>query len=299
VRILISGASGLVGSELVPALERAGHRVTRLARRVARGENESVWDPMGGKLDAAVVEQSDVVINLAGESIASGRWTSARKQRIRDSRVRGTQTMATALGAAPSRPRTLINASAIGYYGNRGDEVLDETSPPGHGDFLSDVCVDWEAATAPAAAAGVRVVLTRFGVILSGKGGALKKMLLPFRLGLGGKIGSGLQYMSWVAIDDVIGAILHCLNTEAVRGPVNVVAPQSLTNLEFTKSLGRALSRPTIFPMPAPVARLALGQMADELLLSGQRVKPAKLLDTQYAFKYPELAGALAHVLNT
>jgi uncharacterized protein (TIGR01777 family) len=191
----------------------------------------------------------------------------------------------------------LINASAIGFYGPRGDEVLDESSASGSGDFLSGVCRDWEAATAPAAQAGVRVVLARFGVILSRHGGALAKMLLPFKLGLGGRVASGDQFMSWIAIDDVVGAIVHLLNDNAPAGPVNVVAPHPVTNLEFTKTLGRVLSRPTILPMPAVAARLAFGQMGDELLLSGQRVEPARLIASGYVFKFPELETALRHVL--
>ena len=299
MRVLVTGASGLVGSQLVPALEHGGHRVTRLVRRATRSGDEALWNPLTGEIDPAAVEACDAVINLAGESIASGRWTATKKAQIRDSRVQGTQTLATALARLPQRPRTLVNASAIGYYGNRGDEVLDEASSPGSGDFLSEVCMAWEGATTPAAEAGVCVVMVRFGVILSGKGGALSKMLLPFRLGLGGKIGSGRQYMSWVVLDDAVGAILHALNTGRVRGPVNVVAPQPVTNLEFTKTLGRVLSRPTIFPMPALAARVAFGQMADELLLSSQRVTPAKLIASGYEFKYPALEGALRHVLAT
>jgi uncharacterized protein (TIGR01777 family) len=190
-----------------------------------------------------------------------------------------------------------VNASAVGYYGNRGDEVLDENSAPGSGDYLSDVCRQWEAAARPAADAGIRVALLRFGIILSGQGGALKKMLLPFKLGLGGKIGSGRQYMSWVAIDDVVGAIVHCLETANLQGPVNVVAPRPETNSVFTKTLGHVLHRPTLFPMPALAARAAFGQMADELLLASQRVRPAKLLSANYVFRYPELDGALRHVL--
>ncbi len=298
MRVLVSGASGLVGSELVPALEQAGHRVARMVRRASRAGGEALWNPLTGEINPAAVEACDTVINLAGESIASGRWTAAKKARIRDSRVRGTQTLATALARLPQRPRTLINASAIGYYGNRGDEVLDENSAPGSGDFLSEVCAAWEGATAAAAEAGVRVVLVRFGVVLSGQGGALKKMLLPFKLGLGGKVGSGRQYMSWVALDDAVGAILHALNTDSVRGPLNVVSPQPVTNLEFTKTLGRVLSRPTVFPMPALAARVVFGQMADELLLSSKRVMPAKLSASGYAFKWPTLAAALDHVLS-
>ena len=236
------------------------------------------------------------MVNLAGESIAAGRWTTAKKQRIHDSRVEATRTVAAVL-AKRGASRTLINASAIGFYGDRGDQRLDESSPRGHRDFLSQVCQDWEEATQTASDAGVRVVLTRFGVILSKQGGALKKMLLPFRLGLGGKIGSGTQYMSWIALDDVVGGILHCLTNASLRGPVNFVAPTPVTNLQYTKTLGHVLRRPTLFPMPAAAARLAFGQMADELLLSGQRVEPARLISSGYIFRYPTLDEALRHVL--
>lgn len=299
MKILVSGASGLVGTTLTPALETAGHEVTRLVRDHSRlGSHGACWDPGTGQIDAATVEACDVVVNLSGESIAAGRWTAGKKDRIRASRVAATRTIANALAKSTARSRTLINASAIGIYGNRGDELLTESSAAGSGDFLSGVCSDWEGATEPAARARVRVICARFGVILSGEGGALRKMLFPFRLGLGGKIGSGRQFMSWVTIDDVVGAILHCLANPSLVGPVNIVAPQPVTNAVFTKTLGRALSRPTIFPMPALAARAAFGQMADELLLTSQRVQPSKLLETDYKFKYPELAGALQRVLR-
>lgn len=298
MNILVAGASGLVGSKLVPALLEDGHQVRRMVRDRRRMVAEDVlWDPAAGEIDETAIDQADAVINLAGENIAGGRWSAQRKAAILDSRVDSTRTIAKALAKVPSRPRTLINASAIGYYGDRGDEVLDEESTPGSGDFLSGVCREWEAATRPAADAGARVVLTRFGVILSEEGGALKKMLLPFKLGLGGKIGSGRQYMSWVAIDDVVGAIQHSLTNDTLHGPVNVVAPRPVTNAEYTKTLGGVLHRPTLFPMPAFAARVAFGQMADELLLAGQRVRPARLLASNYVFRYPELAGALEHVL--
>jgi uncharacterized protein len=298
MKVLIAGASGLVGTELVAALRSCGHGARRLVRDKARASGgDSWWDPTAGWIDAAAVADCDAVVNLSGETIAQ-RWTARKKQQLLDSRTSATRTIAEALAAAADRPRTLINASAVGYYGDRGDERLNETSVAGHGDFLSDVCQAWEEATTPAARAGARVVLARFGVVLSRKGGALRKMLLPFRLGLGGKIGTGRQWMSWVAVDDVVDAILFALETTSLMGPVNVVAPQPVTNLEFTKTLGHVLRRPTLFPMPALAARAAFGQMADELLLASQRVEPTKLVTAGYQFKFSELEPALRHVLS-
>lgn len=298
MKIIVSGASGMVGARLVPALKSQGHEVIRLVRDHRKtGPGAAIWDPRAGTIDPAALTGCEAAVNLAGESIAAGRWNEKRKAAIRESRMDATTTIAKALASLEPRPRVLVNASAIGYYGSRGDEWLDESSGSGSGDFLSSVCRDWEAATEPARAAGVRVVMTRFGVILSKDGGALAKMLTPFKLGLGGVIGSGRQYMSWIAIDDVIGSILHSLNHAELVGPVNVVAPKPVTNAEFTKTLGRVLARPTIFPMPAFAAKLAFGQMGEELLLGGQRVKPAKLEQTGYPFQYPELEAALRHVL--
>jgi uncharacterized protein (TIGR01777 family) len=299
MKILVSGASGLVGSKLVLALQAEGHQVVRLVRNQAKAHGDAAfWDPKGGFIGAAALAGADAAINLAGESIASGRWTAERKRTIIQSRVDATSTIANSLATLEPKPRLLINASAIGYYGSRGDEWLDESSSSGSGDFLSGVCRQWEAAAAPALKAGLRVVLARFGVILSKQGGALATMLTPFKLGLGGRIGDGRQYMSWIAIDDVIGAILHSVKTESLAGPVNTVAPNPVTNAEFTKTLGQAISRPTVFPMPAFAAKLVFGQMGEELLLGGQRVRPAKLLESGYTFKYPELETALRHVLQ-
>ncbi len=298
MKILVTGASGLVGSRLVPELKAQGHQVVGLTRDKAKLQaGTAFWNPIEGYVDPEALSGCDAAVNLAGESIASGRWNERRKQAIRQSRVDSTTTIAKALAGLEPKPRVLINASAVGYYGSRGDEALDETSSTGSGDFLSSVCRDWEAATEPAREAGIRVVMTRFGVILSKQGGALATMLTPFKLGLGGKIGSGGQYMSWIAIDDVVGAIVHCLNSESLVGPANIVAPEPVTNAEFTKTLGRVLSRPTIFPMPGFAAKLVFGEMGDELLLSGQRVRPARLLEAGYVFKYPELEAALGHVL--
>ncbi len=237
------------------------------------------------------------MVHLAGESIASGRWTVARKREIRDSRVLGTRLLSEALARMPRPPQVLLCASAIGYYGDCGSDVLKEDSPPGS-DFLADVCKAWEAATAPAAQKGIRVVHLRSGIILSPKGGALAKMLFPFRMGAGGIIGSGKQYMSWIALDDTLGVIAFALQTPSLHGPVNVVAPNAVTNAEFTKTLGRVLHRPTIFPMPAFAARLAFGEMADALLLSSARVEPAALLRAGYHFQWRDLESALRHLLK-
>ncbi|MEX2111611.1 MAG: TIGR01777 family oxidoreductase [Pirellulales bacterium] len=299
MKIYVSGASGLIGSGLCVALGATGHTVCRLVRKREAAVGGNVyWNPAEQQLDPAALADADAVVNLAGESIAGGRWTAKQKDAIRTSRLKGTRTIAAALAQPDGRPKTLVNASAIGIYGNRGDELLDEDSPAGSGDFLSGVCRDWEAATQPAASAGCRVVMTRFGVVLSGDGGALAKMLLPFKLGLGGKIGSGRQYMSWVGLDDAIDVLIECVTNPALSGPVNVVAPHAVTNHEFTKTLGRVLQRPTIFPLPAFAARLALGEMADELLLSSQRVRPKRLEQAGYNFKYPTLEGALLRALR-
>lgn len=296
MKIIISGSSGLVGSALIPALTEQGHEVKRLLRvKIAPGEEH--WDPERGEIRSGSLEGFDVIIHLAGESIASGRWTAARKERIYQSRVAGTRLLSEALGKLAHPPKVLLSASAIGFYGDRGAEALTEESAMGSL-FLSHLCRDWEAATEPASVAGIRVVNLRFGVILSAKGGALTKMLLPFRLGLGGKIGAGAQYMSWIAIDDVVGAILHALTTESVTGAVNVVTPDPVTNEVFTKCLGQVLGRPTLFPMPTFAARLAFGEMADELLLAGARVEPMKLQKTGYTFRYPHLGGALRALLG-
>lgn len=298
MRVVISGASGLVGRALLGRLRERQHDVARLARGPGpRAADEIAWDPVAGTIDAARLEGCEAVVHLAGENIAAGRWNCRRKGLIRDSRVRGTRLLAEALSRLQARPRALVCASAIGYYGDRGDELLDESAAPGVG-FLADVCREWESAAESAAERGVRVVRLRFGVILSGQGGALAKMLLPFRLGLGGKVGSGRQYLSWIALDDAVGAICHALEAGELRGAVNAVSPDPVTNYEFTKTLGRVLRRPTIFPIPALVARLALGEMADELLLASARVQPRKLLESGYRFAYPTLESALRHVLG-
>lgn len=299
MRILVSGSSGLIGSALLPFLTAGGHSVTRLVRsKRAGGDVGSIlWNPQAGTIDRGALEGFDAVVHLAGENIAGGRWTAARKARIRDSRVKGTRLLATTLAGLARPPRVLVTASAVGYYGDRGDELLAEESPPGTG-FLAELCREWEAAADPAREKGIRVANLRLGLVLSGTGGALPRMLPAFKLGVGGVIGSGRQYWSWIAIDDLVGAIYHALTTESLRGPVNVVAPRAVTNREFTKTLGRVLSRPTIFPLPAFAARLALGEMANELLLAGQRLEPARLVASGYKFLYPELEDALRHVLG-
>jgi len=296
MRVMISGASGLVGRELVRLLTASGHSVTRLVRREA-GEGELRWDPRTGQLEEEPPSGIDAAVHLAGENIAAQRWTAAVKRRIRDSRVEGTRRLCETLARWARPPRTLISASAIGYYGDRGDERLEENSPAGSG-FLAEVARDWEAATQPAAAAGIRVVVVRLGVVLSPRGGALVRMLPIFRFGGGGVIGSGRQYWSWISLDDTAGAICHLLENESVSGPVNVVAPQSVTNAEFTKTLASVLSRPAMVPLPAFAARWALGEMAEGLLLASARVEPKRLLESGFEFRHPTLATALRSLLS-
>jgi uncharacterized protein (TIGR01777 family) len=286
-----------VGSALLPALAAKGAPVSILTRGAASGAARIHWDPASGRLDPASLAGHDAVVHLAGENIAAGRWTAARKEAIRASRVDGTRLLATALARLSPPPRALICASAIGYYGDRGAEVLTESSAAGTG-FLPEVCTMWEAAATPARNRGIRVAHARFGIILSARGGALAKMLTPFRLGAGGVLGSGAQYMSWISIDDAAGALVHMLRTESLSGAVNVVSPQPVTNREFTKALGRALGRPTIFPMPAFAARLAFGEMADALLLSSARVQPERLSGSAYKFRDERLDAALPRLLS-
>lgn len=298
MRILVSGSSGLVGSRLLHSLSEAGHDVSRLVRSESPGGGKQVrWDPALGNIDAGSIEGIDAAVHLAGENIAARRWTAAQKARIRDSRVGGTRVLSTALANLKQPPKTLICASAIGFYGDRGSEELTEQSEAGCS-FLSEVCQEWEAAADPARNSGIRVVHLRFGMILSSKGGALKRMLLPFKLCAGGVVGSGEQYMSWIALDDAVGAVEHALAHDDLSGPVNGVAPNPVTNREFTKTLGRVLGRPTILPMPAIAARLALGELAQELLLASARVLPKRLQETGYPFRYAELEAALKHVLG-
>lgn len=293
-KILVSGTSGPIGAALLPELERAGYSVTRLVRGSHAKTGDLSWEA-AKPLPPESVSGFEAVVHLAGESIV-GRWTDAKKRKILESRIEGTGHLIESLTRTPQPPRVMVTASAIGYYGDRGEERLREDSASGKG-FLPEVCRQWEASAQIAAKAGVRSVQTRFGLVLSSRGGALPKMLPAFRMGVGGKVGSGRQWWSWVQVEDVAGAILHVLKTE-VSGPVNVVAPNPATNAEFTKVLGQVLSRPTIFPVPAFAARLAFGQMADELLLASLRVEPAKLRASAYQFRYPNLKEALSRTLQ-
>ncbi len=296
MNVLISGATGLIGSALIPELEAGGHRITRLTRS-PEGDEDVRWDPATGEVDAPRLEGHDAVVHLAGESIAEGRWTPEKKRRIMESRRQGTRLLAETLAQLPTPPGVMVSASAVGYYGDRGNELLREDSRPGS-DFLAEVCKAWEAAADPAREAGIRVVHPRFGIVLSPKGGALGRTLPIFKLGGGGRIGSGRQWWSWVALDDVVGIIIHALTERSVEGPVNVGSPNPLTNAEYTRVLGKVLKRPTVFPLPAPAARLALGEVADALLLASQRMEPAKLKETGYEFRYLELEGALRHLFG-
>ena len=296
MKFLITGSSGLIGSALVAYLTNAGHDVRRLVRRVPSG-CDLHWNPEEGLIDLSGLGEIDAVIHLAGENIATGRWTAAKKVRIANSRIEGTRLLAKALAELDRKPKVLVSASAIGFYGDRGNEVVDETSGAGKG-FLAELGSQWEQAAYPVAEAGIRAVNIRIGIVLSGSGGALKKMILPFKLGLGGVVGSGKQYVSWVAIDDVVRIIHHTVVTESISGPINVVSPNPVTNYQFTKTLGHVLNRPTIFPLPEFAARLILGEMAEELLLASIRAHPNKLISTGYEFSYPELEPSLRHILS-
>jgi uncharacterized protein (TIGR01777 family) len=295
MNILVSGATGLIGSAFTKAASGAGYTVIPLARKKSFGA--IAWDPAVGTIDAAALEGFDAVVHLAGENIAGGRWNAARKKRILDSRVKGTQLLCNTLAQLQRRPAVLVSASAIGFYGDCGDRVLTENSPAGS-DFLGNVCKEWERATEPAAKAGIRVVNLRTGIVLAAEGGALQKMLTPFKIGLGGKIGSGRQYMSWIDIQDEVNVILHCIVRESMRGPVNSVGPAPVTNSEFTDTLGKVLGRPTIFPLPGFVARGLLGEMADALLLSSQRVEPEKLVSEGFNFRHRSLEESLRRILK-
>ena len=295
MKIAIAGASGLVGTALIPALEAQGHEVTRLVRTAARA-GEIEWHPNKDEVSAASLEGFDIIINLAGENIAGGRWTDEQKRKIRDSRVNGAHLLSEAIAKIERKPRAFVCASATGIYGDRGDEILDEQSESGGG-FLAGVCREWEMACDLAVKAGVRVVNLRFGPILAREGGMLAKLLTPFKMGMGGKVGSGKQFISWISLEDAINAIVLAINDESIRGPLNVVSPNPVTNEEFTKTLGHVLNRPTALAMPAFAARLAFGEMADEMLLVSQRVMPKRLNAAGFEFKYPGLESALRHYL--
>jgi uncharacterized protein (TIGR01777 family) len=296
MNVLVSGATGLIGSALRSELESKGHSVIVLSRSQPSSEDTIRWDPSRGRIDASRLEGIDAVVHLAGESIV-GRWTEEKKRKIRASRVQGTRLLAETIAGLPEKPRAMVCASGINYYGDRGNELLREESEPGDA-FLSEVVKEWEAAADPAREAGIRVANLRFGVVLSPEGGALGATLPIFKLGGGGKVGSGNQWWSWVVLDDVVGALVHALENDSVEGPINIVAPNPLTNAEYTKVLGDVLNRPTLLPVPAPAIRAVLGQVADELLLASMRVEPAKLKETGYEFRYPELEGALRHLLG-
>lgn len=298
LKVAITGSNGMIGKALARQLQAKGHTVIRVVRGEASGKNEIAWSPMEGRIDAAALQACDAVVHLAGESIAEGRWNTAKKKRIMDSRVEGTRLLAQTLAKLSGGPRVLVSASAIGYYGDSGDRVMTEESASGD-NFLAEVCRAWEIETEFARKAGIRTVCMRLGVVLSDEGGALKKMLLPFRLGAGGVVGSGRQYMSWISLADAVGAFEHALATPSLSGPVNLVSPNPVTNSEFTKALGRALHRPTMIPMPAFAARLAFGEMADELLLASTRVEPRKLQASGYAFRHPTIDQALAEILGS
>ncbi|GGS99910.1 epimerase [Planobispora rosea] len=295
--IIVTGSSGLLGTALVKALRADGARVVRLVRRAPQSSEESFWNPAKGLVDPAALEGAEAVVHLAGAGIGDRRWDGPRKRELLSSRVEGTQTLATALTELSSRPPVLLSASAIGYYGDTGDRAVDESGPSGEG-FLAGLVRAWEAEAEPAARAGVRTVLLRTGLVLSRDGGMLSRMLPIFKLGLGAPLGSGRQYWSWISMDDWVHAVLHTLRTRELDGPVNLTAPEPVTNAEFTAALGRALRRPTMpLPVPGPVLRAALGEFAQEGVLIGQRVTPRRLLDTGYVFRHIHLNEALPAVL--
>ena len=297
--VAITGASGLIGRALTTSLRADGHRVLAF-RRGGVTEGDTIgWDPDAGRIDAPALEGLDAIVHLAGEGIAEKKWSAEQKLRIRDSRVRGTAALAAAVASRERKPHVLVSGSAIGYYGNRGDEVLTEESAPGR-DFLAGVCTAWEAETAPASEAGVRTVLTRTGIVLASQGGALKQMLLPFKLGIGGRQGSGKQWMSWIALDDEVGAIRYAIENDALRGPTNLVAPNPVTNAEFAATLGRVLRRPTFLPTPLLPLKLRYGaELVETLLLVSQRVVPTQLETAGYRFAFPSLEDALRAAIRT
>ncbi|MCA9035029.1 MAG: TIGR01777 family oxidoreductase [Planctomycetaceae bacterium] len=296
--VAISGATGLVGQALSLRFQSRGDRVLSITRRDGDGFDDSVrWDPSTGLVNPARLEGIDAVVHLAGENIAGGRWTDSLKKRLRSSRIQGTRSLVESLSKLKHRPRTLVCASAIGYYGDRGDAALTEDASAGNG-FLPDLCRDWEAEAIKAEELGMRVVCVRIGIVLSPKGGALAKMMLPFKAGVGGNIGAGDQFWSWIGLNDLARVLEFCVDNQQLTGPVNAVSPNALTNAEFTRNIGAVLHRPTIFPLPAFMAKLVLGEMANELLLASARVVPQKLLKAGFKFEHPELASCLKHELQ-
>jgi len=296
MRVVMTGSSGLIGSALRARLQRAGHEVARMVRREP-GPGEIRWDPLAGSLDRAGLEGADAVVHLAGENVGDGRWTESKRRRIRASRELGTSLLCGAVASMERPPRVLVSASAVGYYGDRGEELLTEDAPAGRG-FLPEVCERWERAADPAREAGVRVVHPRIAVVLSPEGGALARMLTPFRLGLGGPIGDGRQWMSWISLEDQVRVLEHALRDESLSGPVNSAAPGAVRFGDFARTLGRVLARPARAPMPAFAARLAFGRMADELLLASIRAEPRALARSGFEFAQPELEGALRTLLR-
>lgn len=298
MRVLITGSSGLIGSALIPLLEGQGHQVVRLVRRaVIPGEDAAGWDPASGKLEMSALERTDAVVHLAGENIGTSRWTNRKKERIRDSRVRGTRLLSERLAQLAAPPRVLICASGINFYGSCGDAVLTEQSPAGSG-FLSEVCQEWEAATEPARQEGIRVANLRTGMVLSSKGGALQAMLPAFKAGAAGRLGNGRQFVSWITLDDLTRAISHTIATESLSGPVNTVSPNPVRNVEMTKAIGKVLRRPTFFPVPAFALHMIFGEMADALLLCSLRVVPRRLQETGFTFQFPDFETSLRHLLH-
>jgi uncharacterized protein len=300
VDVVVSGASGLIGTALSASLRADGHQVLRLVRGgVTNGSDEIGWDPLAGRIDAPALEGVDAVVHLAGEGIGEKRWTPEQKRRIRESRVRGTAVLSAAVASREDKPKVFVSGSAIGIYGaDRGDALLTETSTLGT-DFVAEVAQAWEAETQPALDAGVRTVTIRSGIVLAKHGGALQRMLLPFRLGVGGKQGSGKQWMSWIALDDEVAAIRAAIDDERLRGPVNLTAPNPVRNADFAQTLGRVLGRPTVLPTPMPMLKLRYGgELIDTLLLASQRVVPAQLEAVGFRFEHPVLAGALESILR-
>lgn len=297
MKVLISGASGLIGSRLIPFLEERGHEVLRLVRREPKGPGEVRWDPAAGTIDSEALAGVEAAVHLSGASIAEGRWTAARKKLLLDSRIDSTSLLAKTLAGLEPKPKVFLSCSAIGYYGDRGDEALTERSAKG-GDFLCDLCEKWEQAAKPAKDAGIRVVHPRIGVVFAPEGGALAKMLFPIKMFVGGPLGNGRQYMGWISMLDILGAFEFLMQRDDIEGPVNLAAPQPATNKEVTKAIGLVLGRPAIFPVPGFVLRLMLGEMADLLLLASQKVVPERLREAGYEFKHPELTLALAELIH-